>query len=125
MTSQVITNVECLEQMKMSEKKTQTQKRKATKAKQARIRKMADDMETESTTSESSVSTDGRNMSSEISLTDFLYPHLSDEDNTAAATDNTAAAADHSNMSTGPVVTKESVNKYVTVLYNEPKLKYY
>ena len=154
MTAQVITNVECVEQMKkMSEKKTQTKKRKTTtkrsKAKQARTRKMKDDMETDSTTSLSSVVTDGRNTSSDISLSDLLNPHLSDEDNTAphlsdeddtaphlsdedstaphlSDEDDTAAAAtENSNASTGPVVTKDSVNKYVAILYTEPKLKYY
>lgn len=65
-----------------------------------------------------SVVTYGRNTSSDISLSDLQNPHLSDEDDTAAATEN-------SNMSTGPVVTNASVNKYVAILYTEPKLKYY
>lgn len=122
MTAQVITNVECVEEIrKMSEKKTQIQKRKTTKttkAKRALTRKMADDMETESTTSVSSVVTDGHNTSSDISLSDMVNQHLSGEDDTATATEN-------ANMSTGPVITKESVNKYVAIVYTEPRLKYY
>ena len=126
MTAQVITNVECVEQIrKMSEKKTTKKTTKAkeapTKAKRAPTRKTSDDMETESTTSVSSVVTDGQNTSSDISLSDLMNPHLSGEEEE----DNAAAATENSNMSTGPMVTKESVNQYVAILYTEPKLKYY
>lgn len=90
-----------------------------TKAKRAPTRKPSDDIETESTTSVSSVVTDGQNTSSDISLSDLINPHLSDEEE-----DNTAAT-ENFNMSTGPMVKKESVNQYVAILYTEPKLKYY
>ena len=76
-------------------------------------------METESTTSVSSVVTDGGNTSSDISLSEMLNPYLSDED------DDTAPATENSNISTGPVVTKESVNKYLGIMFTEPKMKYY
>ena len=52
-------------------------------------------------------------------LSDMLNPHLSGEE------DDTATATKNANMSTGPVITKESVNKYVSILYTEPRLKYY
>ena len=71
------------------------------------------------TTSVSSRETDVRRTSSDISLTDILNKSLSDiehEDTTCTDRRQTTEQA---------LITKESVKKYVAMIYTEPQLKYY
>ena len=50
-------------------------------------------------------------MLSDISLSDLMNPHLSGEEDNAAA-----ATTGNSNMSNISMITKESVNQYVAIL---------
>lgn len=71
------------------------------------------------TTSVSSRETDVRRTSSDISLTDILHKSFSDiehEDTTCTDRRQTTEQA---------LITKESVKKYVAIIYTEPQLKYY
>ncbi|KAK8372578.1 hypothetical protein O3P69_016275 [Scylla paramamosain] len=120
MKGQVITNEECLKEIKgKEEKKMQTAKQKK-KTKQHPKKKKVEVSDTDSTTV-STEEIDYGNTSSDISLSDLLAPV------TPEATDEVNEQQENAdtNHDMMPKLSDDSVNKYYAVFYTDPKLKYY
>ncbi len=120
MKGQVITNEECLKEIKgKEEKKMQTAKQKK-KTKQHPKKKKVEVSDTDSTTVSTEEIDDG-NTSSDISLSDLLAPV------TPEATDEVNEQQENAdtNHDMMPKLSDDSVNKYYAVFYTDPKLKYY
>jgi hypothetical protein len=134
MHGQIITNAECLKEIKEREEKSKAQQKKRLRKKEQPTKKTTKpptkknkiiDSDNESTTSVSSIDTEGRNTSSDINISDILRPPTPTDDSDNRQPERSTTRKTPDSNPDEIKLTEDAINKYVAVVYTDPKRYYW